>query len=142
ALARWRWDILWRDSLWKQASGYSLLALTLVALSLSLRKRWPRVRLGSFGGWRALHAVLGIGLAAALVVHTGGRFGSQLNAGLAISCTGLLLAGALAAGVVSRAHRLDAANARRLRSALTWVHILLFWPVPVLLGFHVFKTYY
>jgi nitrite reductase (NADH) large subunit len=142
AQVRWSWDILWRDALWKQASGYSLLALTVAALSLSLRKRWKRIRLGGFDGWRALHAVLGIALAAALLVHTGGRLGSQLNAGLAISFTGLLLAGAAAAGVVSRAHRLDAAKARRVRAALTWAHILLFWPVPVLLGFHVFKTYY
>jgi nitrite reductase (NADH) large subunit len=39
-------------------------------------------------------------------------------------------------------HRRAPAQARRVRSALTWMHILLFWPVPVLLGFHVFKTYY
>jgi nitrite reductase (NADH) large subunit len=43
---------------------------------------------------------------------------------------------------VSREHVLTPARARRVRAALTWAHILLFWPVPVLLGFHVFKTYY
>jgi nitrite reductase (NADH) large subunit len=140
--ASWIWDALWRDGGWKQASGFSLLGLTLVALTLSLRKRWPRLRLGGFDGWRAVHAALGIAIALALVAHTGGRLGSQLNAMLAASFAGLLLAGALAAGVVSRAHRMEAARARRVRSALTWAHILLFWPVPVLLGFHVFKTYY
>jgi len=25
---------------------------------------------------------------------------------------------------------------------LVWIHILLFWPIPVLLGFHIFKSYY
>jgi nitrite reductase (NADH) large subunit len=139
---RWAWDALWRDGFWKQVSGFTLLALTLVALTLSLRKRWSRLRLGAFDGWRALHAALGIALAAALVVHTGGRLGSELNAGLVVSFSGLLLVGAMAAGVVGKEHRLAPLHARRLRSALTWAHILLFWPVPVLLGFHVFKTYY
>jgi nitrite reductase (NADH) large subunit len=136
------WDVLWRDGFWKQVSGYGLLALTVVALMLSLRKRWARLRLGSFDGWRALHAALGIAIAAALLVHTGGRLGSQLNAWLVLSFLGLILVGALAAVVISREHRVAAAQARRVRSTLTWAHVLFFWPVPVLLGFHVFKFYY
>ena len=136
------WDVLWRDGFWKQVSGYSLLALTVTALLLSLRKRWSRLRLGGFDAWRAVHATLGIAIAVALLAHTGGRLGSQLNAGLVVSFSGLLLAGGLAAVAVSREHVLTPARARRVRAALTWAHILLFWPVPVLLGFHVFKTYY
>jgi nitrite reductase (NADH) large subunit len=136
------WDLLWRESFWKQASGYSLLALTVVALALSLRKRWTRLRFGGFDAWRALHAALGIAIAAALLAHTGARLGSHLNAALVTSFSALVLVGALAAVTVSCEHRLAPARARRVRSALVWVHILLFWPVPVLLGFHVFKTYY
>jgi nitrite reductase (NADH) large subunit len=135
------WEVLWRDGFWKQVSGYSLLALTVIALALSLRKRWAR-SVGGFDGWRAAHTALGIAIAAALLMHTGGRLGSQLNAWLVLSFLGLILVGALAAAVISREHRLAAARARRMRSSLTWVHILLFWPIPVLLGFHVFKFYY
>ena len=139
---RWSWDLVWRDGFWKQVSGYTLLGLTLVALLISLRKRWKRVRFGSFDGWRGLHAALGIAMVATLVVHSGGRLGSQLNAALAVGFVALLLVGALAAAVVGNEHRLAPARARRLRTTLTWVHILLFWPLPVLLGFHVLKTYY
>ena len=38
--------------------------------------------------------------------------------------------------------RLAPAQAKRLRGGLNWLHILAFWPLPVLLGFHVLKTYY
>ena len=33
-------------------------------------------------------------------------------------------------------------TALRLRRQSTWLHILLFWPVPALLGWHIFKTYW
>jgi nitrite reductase (NADH) large subunit len=138
----WSWDVLWRESLWKQVSGFTLLGLTVIAAVLSLRKRWRRFSFGGFDHWRALHVSLGIAIVVGLLVHSGGRLGSQLNALLAASYTGLLAVGALAAVVIGREHQLQSANARRLRSAFLWTHILLFWPVPVLLGFHVFKTYY
>jgi nitrite reductase (NADH) large subunit len=138
----WSWDVLWREGFWKQVSGFTLLGLSVVAAVLSLRKRWRRFSFGGFDGWRALHVALGIAVVAGLLVHTGGRLGSQLNALLATGYTGLLAAGALAAVVIGREHRLQPAHARRLRSAFLWTHILLFWPIPVLLGFHVFKTYY
>jgi nitrite reductase (NADH) large subunit len=35
----------------------------------------------------------------------------------------------------------DLAAARLRRSGL-WTHILIAWPIPVLLGFHVLKSYY
>jgi nitrite reductase (NADH) large subunit len=138
----WSWDVLWREGFWKQVSGFTLLGLSVVAAVLSLRKRWRRFSFGGFDGWRALHVALGIAVVAGLLVHTGGRLGNQLNALLATGYTGLLAAGALAAVVIGREHRLQPAHARRLRSAFLWTHILLFWPLPVLLGFHVFKTYY
>ncbi|MGA1202874.1 MAG: hypothetical protein ACO4BJ_07815, partial [Planctomycetota bacterium] len=69
----WSWDVLWRESLWKQVSGYTLLGLSGFALVLSLRKRWSRLRIGGFDGWRAFHVALGVAVVAALVVHTGGR---------------------------------------------------------------------
>jgi nitrite reductase (NADH) large subunit len=34
------------------------------------------------------------------------------------------------------------ALAKKQRRQWTWLHIMLFWPVPVLLGAHVVKSYY
>jgi len=30
----------------------------------------------------------------------------------------------------------------RVRSISLWAHILLLWPLPVLLGFHILKSYW
>jgi nitrite reductase (NADH) large subunit len=138
----WQWDMLWRDNFWKQVSGYTLLALTAVSLLMSLRKRWPRFSFGDFPLWRIAHTALGAVTLAALLVHTGGRLGSQLNLMLMSLFLALLLAGSLAGGVIALEHRLSPANGRRLRASWTWTHILLAWPIPALLIFHVLKTYY
>ncbi len=138
----WQWDVLWRDSFWKQVSGYTVLALVVASLVMSLRKRWSRFSLGDFPLWRVAHAVLGALTLGALAVHTGGRLGSQLNFLLMSFFLALLLVGSVAGGVVALEHRLIPANGRRLRAGWTWTHILLAWPIPALLIFHVLKTYY
>jgi nitrite reductase (NADH) large subunit len=137
----WQWDLLWRESLWKQVSGFSALALTLALLALSLRKRVPRITLGAFPLWRIVHAVLGTLTLAALLAHTGGRVGANLNFLLMASFLAVVALGAVAGGAVALEHRLGAGAARLRRTGL-WTHVLVAWPVPVLLAFHVFKTYY
>ncbi|CAJ95739.1 putative NAD(FAD)-dependent dehydrogenase [Cupriavidus necator] len=139
---QWRWDELWLVSLYKQVSGFSILGLSVLALLLSFRKRWSRLGYGDFAIWRVLHVVLGLGVLAGLYAHTGGRLGSQLNFLLMASFTGLILAGSMSGLMIAQGHRLPVALVRRWRDNSTWVHILLFWPVPVLLGFHILKTYY
>jgi len=32
--------------------------------------------------------------------------------------------------------------ARKTREISLWMHIILLWPLPALLGFHVLKTYW
>lgn len=138
----WHWDRLWRDGLIKQISGYSLLALAAMLALLGLRKRWPRFNLMAFVHWRWLHALVG-GLALAVLwAHTGGRTGDGLNQWLALTMLGASLTGIGLALFLSREHRLERAPAAVLRPALQWLHALLLWPLPVLLGFHIFKTYY
>jgi nitrite reductase (NADH) large subunit len=134
-------DFLWRDGAWKQISGFSVLGLTAVALLMSMRKRVRAFAFGNFVGWRIAHLALGIGALIALLVHTGGRLGAYLDAALMSCFVALALAGVTASGALSLQHRV-AGDASRLRSRMTWIHILLFWPVPLLLGFHVFKSYY
>jgi nitrite reductase (NADH) large subunit len=137
----WQWDVLWRESFWKQVSGFVVLALTVLLLVMSLRKRVKRFTLGDFPMWRVAHVVLGTLTLAGLAVHTGGRLGSNLNLMLMSAFLGAVVLGAVAGGVIALEHRLGAAAARLRRNWL-WTHILIAWPIPVLLAFHVLKTYY
>ena len=135
----WSWDFLWRESFWKQASGYTVLALSIAALALSLRKRL--FKWGDFALWRVAHAVLALLILAGLAAHTGARLGANLNFLLMAVFLAVIGLGAVAGGVVALEHRLGP-RGPRLRRSWTWAHLVLFWPVPVLLGMHVFKSYY
>jgi nitrite reductase (NADH) large subunit len=137
----WQWDVLWRESFWKQASGFTVLGLTVLLAVMSLRKRIRRFTLGDFPLWRIAHVVLGALTLAGLAVHTGGRLGSNLNFMLMASFLSVVAVGAVAGGAIALEHRLGAGAARLRRSGL-WSHILIAWPIPVLLALHVFKTYY
>jgi nitrite reductase (NADH) large subunit len=137
-----RWDVLWADGLYKQISGYTLLGFSLLLALLSLPKRVGRIRWGDFAGWRAAHVVMGVGAALVLVIHTGLRLGSALNLFLMVSYVGAVLAGAVLSGAAGLQHALPLGLVRRTRSLSLWAHILLLWPLPGLLGFHVLKTYW
>jgi nitrite reductase (NADH) large subunit len=131
------WDFVWRESVYKQLSGYSLLGLTMLALIMSLRKRMRAFTLGRFSYWRSLHVAVGALAPIALLVHTGGRVGSNLNLLLLSTFVALIALGSATALVMTAEHQVP-----RVRSRWYWLHLLLFWPVPVLLGVHVLKTYY
>lgn len=137
-----RWDLLWRDGLLKQVSGFGLLGLGAAVSLISLRKRMRGVRFGDFAGWRLVHVLLGTLVAATLVAHTGLRLGYHLNFYLMLCFTALLLAGAVAGGVIGWQHALPRALVRRVRGWSLWAHTLLLWPLPALLGFHILKTYW
>lgn len=137
-----RWDLLWRDGLLKQITGFSLLAAVLLLGLVSLRKRISRFSWGAFATWRWLHVALGVFAAVLLLLHTGARLGHGLNFALMLLFVTLSLAGALAAGVIGSSHRWGRIAVRRARGWTLWGHILLFWPVPVLLGLHILKTYW
>lgn len=137
----WQWDMLWRDNFWKQVSGFSVLGLTVLLLVMSLRKRIKRFTLGDFPLWRVAHVLLGAFTIAGLVVHTGGRMGSNLNFLLMSAFLVAIVVGAVAGSMIALEHRLGA-GVTRLRSNWLWAHILIAWPIPVLLGFHVLKSYY
>jgi len=137
-----RWDKLWRDGLIKQISGFSLLGLAALVSLISLRKRVTRIAFGSFSLWRTLHVVLGMLAVITLVAHTGFRMGYHLNLYLMLTFTTLLLVGAVASATIGFQHRLPRMAARRTREVSLWAHILLLWPLPPLLGFHIFKVYW
>lgn len=137
-----QWDLLWRDSLFKQISGFTILGLFAIGLVISLRKRVTKFNVGDYDLWRIGHIVLGIGSLVVLIAHTGFRFGSELNLLLMINFLLLAAAGANASTVVATEHRMVPSLAKAQRRLWNKVHLLLFWTLPVLLGFHVLKTYY
>jgi nitrite reductase (NADH) large subunit len=141
AALRWRWDLLWRNAQIKQISGYLMLVLMLALATLGLRKRVRRIALGRFDGWRVAHGLIGLAALAVLVVHSGARLGANLNFALSLSLLGAAAAGALGSLSVAREHRWPAL-ARAWRRHAVWTHVLLLWPLPVLLALHVLKFYF
>ena len=135
-------DVIWREAIYKQISGFSLLGLCLLSLGLSIRKRTRSNALGSFGFWRFLHTVLGTSALAAVGVHTGFRLGANLNFVLMSCFLALVAVGSIASMVVAVERYLPALYAGRLRRIWTTAHILLFWPMPVLVLFHIICAYY
>jgi nitrite reductase (NADH) large subunit len=100
-----------------------------------------RFTFGDFPLWRVAHVVLGALTLAGLAVHTGGRLGSNLNFVLMATFLAVIVLGAAAGGVIALGHRIGA-GAARLRRTWLWTHILIAWPIPVLLALHVLKTFY
>lgn len=136
------WDVLWRDKFIKQLTGYGILVTVLWGLILSLRKRIRQFSLLAFPVWRVVHVISGVLIVATLIAHTGFRFGATLNLYLMVNFIALLFIGSVAGSVIAVQHRLDAARAMTARKFLLWGHILLVWPLPALLGFHIMQTYY
>jgi hypothetical protein len=63
----------------REVSGYVGLALGVFQVFLSLRKR-TRFTFGiSYPLWRAVHILVGVGILLVVVIHTGGRWGWNLN---------------------------------------------------------------
>lgn len=139
---------LWLDGTWKQTSGYSLLALSVMAALLSFRKRWlPAAivrRIGEFGSWRLVHILIGITALAVLFAHTGFRLGHNLNFGLMSCFLTASVSGATIGLTTALEHRISTspATAARLRSLALWLHVLALWPLPLLLCFHILSVYY
>ncbi len=133
---------LWRDGLWKQVSGFSLLGLGVLGLVLTLRKRIDKIQWGRFGYWRFVHTLTGTLALLVLFLHTGLQFGSGLNAWLLTDYLLLALAGIGAALATAYAAPRSSRAARQLQRWANRAHLYIAWPLPVLLGFHVLSVYY
>jgi nitrite reductase (NADH) large subunit len=136
-------DALWRNATLRQATGFTLLGLTLLAALLSVRKRWRRTAaLGSFAAWRLTHAGLGVLTLLMLAVHTGARLGDNLNLALMTTFSVINIVGGLAGGATALDGRVGTRRWRRRRAATVLMHVLVMWPLPVLVAFHVLSVYY
>ena len=139
----WHIDILWRDNLYKQISGYSLLTLSVLISFISFRKRFSKMmKMWDFDNWRIFHVVAGLFVVIALLAHTGFRMGTHLNFYLMIIFSTLLLVGSVAGVAIGYAHAMPKRVVKQIRTYALWSHIILLWPLPVLLGFHILKSYY
>jgi len=138
----WQWDKLWRENIAKQITGYTTIGVMLFAALISLRKRIKAIKWFEYANWRLVHVILSILAIAALALHSGMRFGNNLNFYLMTAIITLIGLGVLASLTIGIQHKLDHVTAKSLRENFLWGHIVLLWPVPVLLGFHIFKTYY
>ena len=138
----WRWDELWRNSFFKQISGFTILSLFIIGLFVSPRKRIKSLKnFGNFDGWRFLHIAIGLLVIVGLVVHTGMRLGHGLNFFLMLTFSATVILGSIATAVIAQEHRIGS-SATWIRRKAVWWHILLFWPVPVTLSFHILNSYY
>lgn len=136
------WDHLWRDKLIKQITGYSILGLSVLGGILTLRKRIKRISWFDFSIWRLVHITSGVLIVAGLIAHSGFRFGQNINFYLMLDFVALLVLGGIAGAVMAMQYKLDVVRAASIKKFLLWCHILLLWPLPVLLGFHIIQTYY
>ncbi|QDU76232.1 Nitrite reductase [NAD(P)H] [Bremerella volcania] len=138
-------DALWRSETPKQITGYTIFGLTALGLAFSLRKRIARITWGDFAWWRVAHAILATLAVVGLLLHTGFHFGSNLNFALAVTFVAVNFTGSLTGMLVSLENRITGVLGiwiRRWRPRLVWLHLMLSWPLPVLLLFHVITVYY
>jgi nitrite reductase (NADH) large subunit len=135
-------DILWRDNALRQWTGFSLLGLSLMAASLTLRKRWASITRGSFSAWRTVHAVIGVLTLVTLAIHTGLRLGDNANLALMASFGMLNIAGAAAGGATALERAYAPLLGSRCRQVLVTTHLLAIWPLPLLIVMHVVSVYY
>lgn len=135
-------EALWNDKFWKQTTGFSLLGMTAVGLLMSLRKRLSWTWMGNFAHWRVVHTLLGVSCCVALILHSGFHLGENLNRLLMLNFLAILLLGALSSGVIGISHKLPLVSATTSRKYTQWLHIIVSWPLPVLLAFHILSVYY
>jgi nitrite reductase (NADH) large subunit len=134
-------DRLWTNGTIKQVTGFTLLGLSAVVAFLSVRKRVRQRWLGDYRFWRIVHTTLGAAALGILFLHTGFNLGNNLNRWLMLTFLAVAALGSLTGVVTAREHVTLAAGRTSRRKALTWLHILAFWPMPVLLMLHVVTVY-
>ena len=134
-------DALWLDGTVKQITGFTLLTLSALIAFLSIRKRFNLKWIGSYRFWRVAHVLIGTAALAALFAHTGFNLGNNLNRWLMTAFLAVAVIGSATGIVTAREHVVLARGGHSLRAALTWLHIIAFWPLPVLLLLHIVTVY-
>jgi nitrite reductase (NADH) large subunit len=134
-------DGLWMAGFWKQVTGFTLLGLSALVAFLSVRKRVRMDWLGGYRFWRIVHTAVGAGALGVLFMHTGFHLGQNLNRWLMVTFLCVAGAGSATGIVTAREHAVLSKGKVSPRPAFVWLHILIFWPLPVLLLLHVVTVY-
>lgn len=135
-------EALTRNEVWKQVSGYVLVAVCLLSLGVSLRKRWKRFPFADVPFFRAVHGVVTAASLVLFFTHTGFQVGNGLNFVLTIAFLATMVLGAGAGAVFALSDRWSAVAARDRRLRASWVHVVILWPLPILVALHVLMVYY
>lgn len=135
-------DFLWRESFWKQVSGFSLVGAMVAGLVFPLRDRLPKWARLEFSNARVTHSVIGLACLVFAAVHTGLRMGANLNWFLMLFVVGVLVLGIGSALVSGLEHRLPQRMGSVLRTGWRNAHAAVVLPIPVLLLFHVLAVYF
>ncbi|MFT6046358.1 MAG: nitrite reductase (NADH) large subunit [Arenicella sp.] len=137
-----QFEKIWYGSLYKQTTGYILLALVFFSGGITARKRWKRISFGNLDDWRFAHTVTGLVALVALIVHTGFRLGENLNLALMIVFLLATLTGSIVGFFMSRNHHWTDLKLALHRAWWSRVHYGLLWLLPGLLTFHILSSYY
>lgn len=138
----WRPDVLWRNKTVRQVTGFTLAGLCALSLLLSARKRICSFRVGAYGTWRLVHSLVGVAMLAGLGIHTGFRFGANLNSWLMLTFVLVTALGGLSAIAAALEHHFPAQLGGAIRRRTLLVHQILFWPFPLLVFIHALKSFY
>jgi len=139
----WQIDTLWTDNIWKQVTGYTMVALTVIGMTMSFRKRLRSFRTGNFAWWRLMHVGTALLALALLYVHTGMTAGEHFNFLLMVSFVGALILGTGVSFLVFLESRMpEATTTYHVKTWLKNAHIAIVWPLPVLVGIHIVLAYY
>jgi len=124
-----------------EVSGYTILALGVLGLSISLPRRWAVIRALNIGWWRIIHAALGILALIILYIHSGFAMGG-IHTTLLISCfLVLMVLGAVSGMGIVLQEKVSASEFYVFKKWSRRLHIACSWPVPVLLATHIISTY-
>lgn len=138
-------ETLWRDPWTRKLSGSVLAIVAVLGLGISLRKRWGWLSFASHSFWRTVHGVVGAACLIAFATHTGFSLGHGLTLALGCLFLAVSFSGALTGMVAAMEPRLIGPSGLRMRAWrpwLTWMHIALLIPLPLLLAFHILSVLY
>ena len=157
-----------RGEVYKQGTGFAALALVIIEMLLTARKRsrsWPlKVKMpGSMILWRSAHIFTGVALLLIVVIHTVGASGINYNAFFLWTFVGVtftaLVGVAAETGVLESPRKVfsfsgskqvegkpagigKGALIRNMRTVWLKSHILLVSVFLILLAVHIFLVYY
>jgi NADPH-dependent 2,4-dienoyl-CoA reductase/sulfur reductase-like enzyme/bacterioferritin-associated ferredoxin len=133
---------LWTDGTWKQVTGYVLVGLCVLSLVISARKRLSWFGYSDVPIWRMVHGVVGVLALGVLALHTGLQLGSHMMLVLTLNLLMVALLGALAGSITVLSNRWSPVTARDRRLSSARAHLLVCWPLPVLIALHVLQIYF